>query len=186
MRVNIEADSINSAVLLPQAGPDTAAFDLLVKEVVREMTVKSGQKCTAIRRVFVPEALYGQAAEAIGARLAKVTVGNPRNDAVRMGAADGGDSAVARRVGERLLSAGDDDGRGQRTAPRRALSVALIVLASVLFLAFVLLMAQYLMGRSLTGPSRATALPPPSPPATSIAPVAARSCRPAASRPARR
>ncbi|GLC95196.1 hypothetical protein Tamer19_46040 [Cupriavidus sp. TA19] len=86
VRVNIEADSINSAVLLPQAGPDTAAFDLLVKEVVREMTVKSGQKCTAIRRVFVPEALYGQAAEAIGARLAKVVVGNPRNDSVRMGA----------------------------------------------------------------------------------------------------
>jgi len=86
VRVNIEADSINSAVLLPQVGPDTAAFDLLVKEVVREMTVKSGQKCTAIRRVFVPEALYGQAAEAIGARLSKVTVGNPRNDAVRMGA----------------------------------------------------------------------------------------------------
>ncbi|RDK09694.1 3,4-dehydroadipyl-CoA semialdehyde dehydrogenase [Cupriavidus lacunae] len=86
VRVNIEADSINSAVLLPQDGPDTAAFDLLVKEVVREMTVKSGQKCTAIRRVFVPEALYGQAAEAIGARLSKVTVGNPRNDAVRMGA----------------------------------------------------------------------------------------------------
>ncbi|WP_035824826.1 3,4-dehydroadipyl-CoA semialdehyde dehydrogenase, partial [Cupriavidus sp. SK-4] len=86
VRVNIEADSINSAVLLPQDGADTAAFDLLVKEVVREMTVKSGQKCTAIRRVFVPEALYGQAAEAIGARLSKVTVGNPRNDTVRMGA----------------------------------------------------------------------------------------------------
>lgn len=86
VRVNIEADSINSAVLLPQDGPDTAGFDLLVKEVVREMTVKSGQKCTAIRRVFVPEALYAQAAEAIGARLSKVTVGNPRNDTVRMGA----------------------------------------------------------------------------------------------------
>ncbi|MFJ4291478.1 3,4-dehydroadipyl-CoA semialdehyde dehydrogenase [Cupriavidus sp. NPDC089707] len=86
VRVNIEADSINSALLLPQAGPDSAAFDLLVKEVVREMTVKSGQKCTAIRRVFVPEALYGQAAEAIGARLSKITVGNPRNDSVRMGA----------------------------------------------------------------------------------------------------
>ncbi|KWR74969.1 3,4-dehydroadipyl-CoA semialdehyde dehydrogenase [Cupriavidus sp. IDO] len=86
VRVNIEADSINSAVLLPADGPDSAAFELLVKEVLREMTVKSGQKCTAIRRVFVPEAMYGQAAEAIEARLSKVTVGNPRNDAVRMGA----------------------------------------------------------------------------------------------------
>ncbi len=90
VRVNIEADSVNSALLLPNDfandTPDSAAFDLLVKEVAREMTVKSGQKCTAIRRVFVPEALYAQAAAAISARLAKTTVGNPRNEAVRMGA----------------------------------------------------------------------------------------------------
>lgn len=85
VRVNIEADSVNSAVLMPGAVPGSAAFDLLVKEVAREMTVKSGQKCTAIRRIFVPEALYDAAAEAIGARLAKTTVGNPRNEAVRMG-----------------------------------------------------------------------------------------------------
>jgi len=84
VRVNIEADSVNSAVLLPSAGD--AALDLLAQEVAREMTVKSGQKCTAIRRVFVPAGLYTAAAEAIGARLAKTTVGNPRNDAVRMGA----------------------------------------------------------------------------------------------------
>jgi hypothetical protein len=58
-----------------------------VKEVAREMTVKSGQKCTAIRRVFVPEALYDAAAAGhLGARLAKTTVGNPRNESVRMGA----------------------------------------------------------------------------------------------------
>ncbi len=86
VRVNIEADSINSALLLEGEAPGSAAFDLLVKEVVREMTVKSGQKCTAIRRVFVPQALYAAAAEAIGARLTRVTVGNPRNDSVRMGA----------------------------------------------------------------------------------------------------
>jgi 3,4-dehydroadipyl-CoA semialdehyde dehydrogenase len=82
-RVNIEADSINSALLISN---DEAAFDLFVKEVAREITVKSGQKCTAIRRAFVPEALYAKAAEAIAARLAKTTVGNPRNDQVRMGA----------------------------------------------------------------------------------------------------
>jgi 3,4-dehydroadipyl-CoA semialdehyde dehydrogenase len=86
VRVNIEADSVNSALLLPNEAPDSPAFDLLVKEVAREMTVKSGQKCTAIRRVFVPEALYAPAAEAISARLAKTTVGNPRNETVRMGA----------------------------------------------------------------------------------------------------
>ena len=85
VRVNIEADSVNSALLLPGDAAGSAAFDLLVKEVVREMTVKSGQKCTAIRRVFVPETLYRPAAEAIAARLAKVTVGNPRNETARMG-----------------------------------------------------------------------------------------------------
>jgi 3,4-dehydroadipyl-CoA semialdehyde dehydrogenase len=85
LRVNIEADSLNSALLLPDAAPGDPAFDLLVKEVVREITVKSGQKCTAIRRVFVPQALYKAAAESIGARLSKVVVGNPRNDTVRMG-----------------------------------------------------------------------------------------------------
>jgi 3,4-dehydroadipyl-CoA semialdehyde dehydrogenase len=85
VRVNIEADSINSALLLEGETPGSEAFELLAKEVAREMTVKSGQKCTAIRRVFVPQALYAQAAEAIGARLAKTSVGNPRNETVRMG-----------------------------------------------------------------------------------------------------
>jgi 3,4-dehydroadipyl-CoA semialdehyde dehydrogenase len=86
VRVNIEADSINSALLLEGEAPGSAAFELLVKEVVREMTVKSGQKCTAIRRVFVPEASYAATAEAVSARLAKTTVGNPRHESVRMGA----------------------------------------------------------------------------------------------------
>ena len=86
VRVNIEADSVNSALLLEGAVPGSDAFELLVKEVAREMTQKSGQKCTAIRRIFVPEALYASAAEAISARLAKTTVGNPRNESVRMGA----------------------------------------------------------------------------------------------------
>jgi 3,4-dehydroadipyl-CoA semialdehyde dehydrogenase len=90
VRVNIEADSVNSALLLPDAAPGTEAFELLVAEVVREMTVKSGQKCTAIRRVFVPQACFDTAAEAIGARLARITVGNPRNETVRM------DSLVSR------------------------------------------------------------------------------------------
>lgn len=85
VRVNIEADSLNSALLLPDATPGTDAFNLLVREVVREMTVKSGQKCTAIRRILVPAGVYDAAAEAIGAKLRGVTVGNPRNDSVRMG-----------------------------------------------------------------------------------------------------
>jgi len=86
VRCNIEADSLNSALLSPAATEGSEAFKLLVSEVVREMTVKSGQKCTAIRRIFVPRALYLAAAEAIGAKLAKTTVGNPRHESVRMGA----------------------------------------------------------------------------------------------------
>jgi 3,4-dehydroadipyl-CoA semialdehyde dehydrogenase len=85
VRVNIEADSVNSALLMPGATPGSDAFDLFVKELVREMTQKSGQKCTAIRRAFVPASVYGAVAEAVGERLARIVVGNPRNETVRMG-----------------------------------------------------------------------------------------------------
>jgi len=84
-RLNVEADSLNSAILAADAAPGTTAFDLFVKEVVREMTIKSGQKCTAIRRAFVPKPFLGAATEALVAKLAGITVGNPRNDSVRMG-----------------------------------------------------------------------------------------------------
>ncbi len=110
VRVNIEADSVNSALLLPSASPEEtqAALDLLVKEVAREMTVKSGQKCTAIRRVLVPEALYDTAAAAIAARLAKTTVGNPRNEGVRMGALVSRTQLNAVREGLALLKTHTD------------------------------------------------------------------------------
>lgn len=85
VRVNIEADSINSAILGPDARPGTPIFDLMVKEVVREMTVKTGQKCTAIRRVLAPREVAQQLGEAISAKLAGYTVGNPRNPNVRVG-----------------------------------------------------------------------------------------------------
>jgi 3,4-dehydroadipyl-CoA semialdehyde dehydrogenase len=86
VRINVEADSINSALLLPGEAPGSEAFDLLAREVAREMTQKSGQKCTAIRRIFVPESHYAASAEAIGARLRKVVLGNPRDASVTMGA----------------------------------------------------------------------------------------------------
>ncbi len=85
VRLNVEADSLNSALLDPNASVGTQSFDALVSEVVREMTVKSGQKCTAIRRIFVPKSSYEAAAKAIGEKLKKITVGNPTNEAVRMG-----------------------------------------------------------------------------------------------------
>jgi len=108
VRVNIEADSLNSAYLLPGEDASSAAFGLLVKEVAREMTVKSGQKCTAIRRVFVPEGLYEAAARAISERLSATTVGNPRNDTVRMGALVNRAQMVAVREGLRQLKAQAD------------------------------------------------------------------------------
>jgi 3,4-dehydroadipyl-CoA semialdehyde dehydrogenase len=85
VRVNVEADSLNSALLLPGARPGDVAFDLLAREVARELSIKSGQKCTAIRRVLVPSEVYAEAAAAIGAQLAKITVGDPRNESVSMG-----------------------------------------------------------------------------------------------------
>ncbi|WP_236788164.1 phenylacetic acid degradation bifunctional protein PaaZ [Amycolatopsis sp. GM8] len=85
-RFNAEADSLNCSILGPDATPGTAEFDLFVKQLVTEMTVKAGQKCTAIRRAFVPAALLDDVAAAASARLAKVTVGNPAAEGVRMGA----------------------------------------------------------------------------------------------------
>ncbi|MBO2447405.1 phenylacetic acid degradation bifunctional protein PaaZ [Actinomadura barringtoniae] len=86
VRFNAEADSLNCSILGPDATPGTPEFDLYVKQLVNEMTVKAGQKCTAIRRAFVPAALMDQVADAVGERLAKITVGNPANPDVRMGA----------------------------------------------------------------------------------------------------
>ena len=83
---NAEADSLNCAILAPECTPDTPEFDLFVKEVAREMTVKAGQKCTAIRRALVPRAQIDAVAQALRARLAKVVVGDPAVAGVTMGA----------------------------------------------------------------------------------------------------
>ena len=83
--VNIEADSINAAVLAPDAASGGPAFDAFMREVVREMTVKAGQKCTAIRRIFVPAERADAVAEALAGKLAAIKVGDPRQDDVRMG-----------------------------------------------------------------------------------------------------
>ncbi len=85
VKFTAEADSLNSAILAPSSGPGTAEFDLFVREVVREMCAKAGQKCTAIRRAFVPESHVEAVIDALKAKLAKVVVGNPRSETVRMG-----------------------------------------------------------------------------------------------------
>ncbi|WP_263262164.1 phenylacetic acid degradation bifunctional protein PaaZ [Pseudomonas sp. RIT-PI-S] len=83
---NAEADSLNCAILAPDVTPDDEEFDLFVKEVVREMTVKAGQKCTAIRRAIVPANLMDAVATRMQERLRKVVVGDPALEGVRMGA----------------------------------------------------------------------------------------------------
>jgi len=85
VRVNIEADSINTAILGPDCTPGTDLFELFLKEVVREMTLKAGQKCTAIRRVLAPREQLNGLGLAIVERLSAIKVGNPRNPDVKMG-----------------------------------------------------------------------------------------------------
>jgi len=85
-RFNAEADSVNSSILGPDAGVGTPEFDLFVSALVTEMTVKAGQKCTAIRRAFVPEPHLDEVTDAITARLADVVVGAPGAEGVTMGA----------------------------------------------------------------------------------------------------
>lgn len=108
VRFNAEADSLNCSILGPDATPGTPEFDLYVSQLVTEMTVKAGQKCTAIRRAFVPAELLDDVAQAVSERLAKVTVGNPADPEVRMGALA---SLEQREEVRRSLKALQDAGR---------------------------------------------------------------------------
>ncbi|WP_204346996.1 phenylacetic acid degradation bifunctional protein PaaZ [Psychroserpens algicola] len=81
----MEADSLNASILGEDAVPGTPEFDLFIKEVRKEMTVKAGQKCTAIRRIIVPENVVEDVQIALGNALDKVTIGDPRLKEVRMG-----------------------------------------------------------------------------------------------------
>ncbi|MBT7480910.1 MAG: phenylacetic acid degradation bifunctional protein PaaZ [Flavobacteriales bacterium] len=86
---NMEADSLNCSVLGEDAVPGTAEFDIFIKEVQKEMTVKAGQKCTAVRRIIVPEKLVEDVQIALGKRLSKTTIGDPSVEGVRMGSLAG-------------------------------------------------------------------------------------------------
>ncbi len=83
---NLEADSLNATVLGKHAVPGTVEFDLFIKETTKEITIKAGQKCTAVRRIIVPENLVDEVQKQIAARLATTKVGDPSLDGVRMGA----------------------------------------------------------------------------------------------------
>jgi oxepin-CoA hydrolase/3-oxo-5,6-dehydrosuberyl-CoA semialdehyde dehydrogenase len=83
---NLEADSLNACILGEKAVPGTAEFELFIKEVSKEITVKAGQKCTAVRRIFVPDSLIDEVQSALIKRLASTKVGDPSQEGVRMGA----------------------------------------------------------------------------------------------------
>jgi oxepin-CoA hydrolase/3-oxo-5,6-dehydrosuberyl-CoA semialdehyde dehydrogenase len=85
VRFTMESDSLNCSILGPDAAPGSEEFDLFVKEVAREMTVKAGQKCTAIRRALVPAPWVEPVIEALRARLARTVVGDPAREGVKMG-----------------------------------------------------------------------------------------------------
>src|SRR5438445_3359993 len=114
-RFNAETDSLNCSILGPDALAGTPEFDLFVKEVAREMTVKAGQKCTAIRRAMAPAARLDAVEESLRQRLAKVKIGDPREEGVTMGALasraqlTGVRAAVAELAKTARIVAGDPD-----------------------------------------------------------------------------
>jgi oxepin-CoA hydrolase/3-oxo-5,6-dehydrosuberyl-CoA semialdehyde dehydrogenase len=85
VRFNMEADSLNCSILGLDASPETAEFALFIKEVTREITVKSGQKCTAIRRIIVPKKYADAVVKAVSERLKTTVIGDPSVEGVRMG-----------------------------------------------------------------------------------------------------
>ncbi|UCF69218.1 MAG: phenylacetic acid degradation bifunctional protein PaaZ [Acidobacteriota bacterium] len=85
VRFNMEADSLNCCILGPDAAPGSEEFELFIKEVGQEMTIKTGQRCTAIRRTFVPKEHVGAVIEALSARLSSIKLGDPASEGVRMG-----------------------------------------------------------------------------------------------------
>lgn len=101
VRFVAEQDSLNACVLGPDVTADAPEFELFIKEIINEMTVKAGQKCTAIRRIFAPKAMMNEVEAALIARLEKVKVGNPEAEGVRMGAlvSQGQRDDVRERVG---------------------------------------------------------------------------------------
>ncbi|QAY75137.1 phenylacetic acid degradation bifunctional protein PaaZ [Sphingosinicella sp. BN140058] len=115
VRFIAERDSLNASILGPDSGPGTPEFDLFVREVAREMTVKAGQKCTAIRRAMAPAAHIDAVEQALRERLGKVRIGDPRDEGVTMGALasraqrDSVRSAVAELARSARIVSGDPD-----------------------------------------------------------------------------
>ena len=131
-RVNIEADSLNAAVLAPDVEPGSETWNLFINDVAREITQKSGQKCTAVRRIFAPSEKCEAVIEMLGERLSEEVVGNPQEGGVTMGplatagqiedAVNGvarlaGAARLVHGTGERVDGKGAEAGKGFFFAP---------------------------------------------------------------------
>jgi oxepin-CoA hydrolase / 3-oxo-5,6-dehydrosuberyl-CoA semialdehyde dehydrogenase len=102
---NMEADSLNCIVLGDDVTPDKPEWDIFIKEVRKEMTTKAGQKCTAVRRIFVPETKMEDVWKAMTASLSQTIIGNPLNEKVRMGSLAGeGQRVEVKKQVEKLLA----------------------------------------------------------------------------------
>ena len=137
VRFNQEADSLNCSILGPDAAPGTEEFDLFVKEVVREMTSKAGQKCTAIRRTIVPNGMMDDVIAALRKRLASVQIGNPSVEGVKMGplatrgqVRDVGQATDAIRRGAELVFGGKDELNVVGADPERGAFFPITLLAT--------------------------------------------------------
>lgn len=119
VRFTSETDSLNAAILGPDAVPGTPEFDAFIKAVVTEMTVKAGQKCTSIRRIIVPQELTAEVSAAVGARITeRVVVGDPRAEGVTMGAlASLEQLADVRAAVQSMLDAGGELAYGTLDSP---------------------------------------------------------------------
>lgn len=128
VRLNVEADSLNAALLLPDIEPGSDTFDLFVSDCVREMTQKAGQKCTALRRLFVPRGRVEAVREALAERIAEVRTGDPFEETVRMGPLASEEALESVRSGlsrleesARVVARGSADFVRGRGAPDRGL-----------------------------------------------------------------
>ncbi|WP_298815367.1 phenylacetic acid degradation bifunctional protein PaaZ [uncultured Roseibium sp.] len=128
-RFSMEADSLNAAVLGPDAKQGELEFNLFVREVAREMTVKAGQKCTAIRRIIVPRDTAEAVGDALKARFEKLRIGDPRDDTVTMGplASAGQKDEVQSRV-EELKTEAETIYGGSGNVPERGAFEAPVLL----------------------------------------------------------
>ncbi|MCC6525043.1 MAG: 3,4-dehydroadipyl-CoA semialdehyde dehydrogenase [Polyangiaceae bacterium] len=138
VRLNVEADSLNAAVLGPDVLPGSETYELAVRDIVREMTQKTGQKCTAVRRIFASSALAATLGEELVARLRDVVVGDPRDERVKMGPLASAAQLAEVRAGtarlatearrllgdEALVPVGGVPGRGYFVAPSLFASAA--------------------------------------------------------------